>query len=131
MTLAGSQNGYTVTWGTVTTDFVYEGSASVILTFFDGTTSSFVRNDIQNLSGTTHTGVVSITFDTRHHNTISGYNGEIVGDFSLHSIYNEISGGTYGFSTEGSNFSGLHWTYITLTLGAGLDIINFHIWGED
>jgi len=122
--------GYTVTWGTVTTEFV-GGSASVILNFFDGTTTSFVGDDIQNLAGTTHTGVVSIAFDTCDGGTtVSGYNFEIVGDFSSHNIAQQ-NGFGYGFSTEGSNFSGSHWTYITLTLGSGLDIISFHIWGED
>lgn len=134
LALAGTQNGYTVTWGTVTTNFD-GGGATVTMNYFDGSYSSFVCEDIRNLSETTYNGVVSIEFNTIPpygcYNTMSGYNGEIVGDFSLHSFYNEHAGGPYGFSTEGSNFIGSHWTCITLTLGADLHITSFYIWGVD
>ena len=130
LTLAGSQSGYSVTWGTVTTGFE-GGSAIVTMNYFDGSSSSFGREDIRNLSGITYNGVVSIVFNTiSNYNTTSGYNGEIVGDFSLHSFYNQ-NGSPYGFSTEGSNFIGSHYTCITLTLGADLYITSFYIWGID
>lgn len=130
LTLAGSQSGYSVTWGTVTTGFD-GGSATVTMNYFDGSYSSFVCEDIRNLSEMTYNGVVSIEFNTIYnYNTTSGYNGEIVGDFLLHSFYNQ-NGNPYGFSTEGSNFIGSHHNCITLTLGADLYITSFYIWGID
>ena len=122
LALAGTQSGYTVTWGTVTTNFD-DGSAYVILTFSDDTSFRFDNENIEDLAGVTYNGVASITIRANSGGS-NGYLIEIDGDPYVHEYTGMNSPGAYGVS-------GLRNTTGQIVLGDNLVISSFSISAMD
>lgn len=122
MVLAGTQSGYSVTWGTVTTNFD-DGTAYVILTFSDDTSSRFDNEDIEDLAGMTYNGVASITIRA----SSGGPNGYTI----------EIEGNPLAHECSGMNpptyhgYTGLRNTTGQIVLGDNLVITAFSISASD
>lgn len=126
MALAGSQNGYTVTWGTVELNFVRDATGYVTLYYYDGTSASFVDADIYSLSGNTYNNVVSV-YIFAERGEIPRVFGSIAGSFEDHEfstefVTNEWNGTKSFWSDSGCG---------TITLGADLEITWFFIETDD
>ena len=124
--MAGTQNGYSVTWGTVTTNFD-GGTGYVILNYYDGTSSRFNNNDILSLGGNTYYEVVSITI----YCTSPQYLGSYAQGTATRTIEdNELSNLSKQYYDD-HVFYCSHGTMGTLNLGGDLEITSFSIRGLD
>ena len=125
MSLVGNQGGYSVTWGSVTTDFD-GGHGYVIINYYDGTCLRFDDDEICDLAGMTYNNVVVIDFDLQHgHNVVSQFSGTITGNIADHVYEGQAIG------TTGNTFYGVHFARGSLTLGADIEIVSFSISAQD
>ena len=118
LVLTGVQGGYSVTWGEVVLNDLEDGTCYVTLNYWDGTSASFIDDDIYSLSGDTYNNVVSIYFNAE------GPMPRVTG-IGTRSLANsdELSEEFMAFNdnNEGKAF----WSdygYGTITLGADLEI---------